>query len=343
MISKGEFRNAFKTVRAILGGSLYSSADTVCYLLTGEKPEGGVLVGNVSLASQQATVSGVQPVPSPLEFHPEDISKQASYFRGLLAQKNDTTLPSAPLDVQTSQQCFGIPEVVNGPLFLNSPMAAIVWKEKRRIYVEGDVQITGNAAVENVDFVCDGDFKCLDQCALRNVSVFTTKHLVIGDRSCFSGNALVLSSVLVYRNARIENKSVIVAYGETSVQLQDSAQRKNPQLPISIFLRDNASVDGVIVACGTPGGIETDRNTLVNGALWASGTIVHQGSLYGILRANQLTDMGTMTASKQQTPGMPLAVAKNTLTGSIHPLQTIASYSWPFFMGKAVISRWDEG
>jgi hypothetical protein len=364
LLSKGEFGTVSKTVSVLLGGSLYSSSDTVCYLLTGAKPEGGTLEGNVSLVAPQTPVAGAQPVAAPilqstasttqstlasatqrtqslLEFRPADVARQASYFRTRLAQKVDTILPSAPLDIQSSDQCTQIPEVVNGPLFLNSSMSSIVWKEKRRVLVDGNILITGNTVVENVEFVCTGDLKCLDQSALRNVSVFTAKQLVIGDRSRFSGNALALVSVLVCNDAQIGNRSVIIAFGEDQSKPIDSTHQQTQKLPISVYLKDNVSVDGVIVACGTPGGIETDKNTIVNGALWASGAIVHEGSLFGILRANQLTDMQTIKAAAASGQGLP--VNKNILSGSIKPLQSVTGYIWPYFMGKQIITKWDEG
>ncbi|HMD68744.1 MAG TPA: hypothetical protein VKF42_07665 [Chitinivibrionales bacterium] len=339
LVSKGEFRNAAATVRAILGGSLYSSFDTVCRLLTGTKPEGGLIAGTVAVIPQQTVVPDSKQAQQVQEFRTGDIARVVYYYRGLLAQKADTSLPANPRTVQTSEQCAEIPEVVNGPLFLSSPMAQIVWKEKRRVFVLGDVQVTGNTVIENVEIVTSGELKCFDQSVLRNVSVFTAKRLVIGDRASFSGNALALSSVLVYKDGRIENQSVIVSYGENKTLAQDTTQRKKPQLPVSVFLRGNALVDGVIVACGTPGGIEADKNTVVHGALWASGAVVLQGSLYGVLRANDLTDMQTLKA-RTIGQGPP---QKNVLEGSIRRLESLPGYAWPFFMGKSMIARWDEG
>ena len=356
LISKGEFRSVFKSVRVLLGGILYSSADTVCYLAAGPKPEGGVIAGITSLMQQPPPpAAGVRTgiaaadsaaasahgkrVPASTDLRLSDIVNLVSYYRGLLSEKADSTLPTAPVTVQSSDQCAGIPEVVNGSLFLSGSMDPIVWKEKRRVFVLGDIQISGNTTVENVEFVSSGEVNCYDQSSLHNVSAFTAKRLVVSDRASFSGNALALSSVLICKNARVENKSVIVCYGEPP---KDTAQRKKNLLPVRLL--QNASVDGIIVACGTPGGIATDRNTAITGALWASGTIVLQGSLCGILRANQVTDMSSINSFMSQTPFAQFTSPKNILVGSIRPLQTIASYAWPFFMGRAaVMIRWDEG
>jgi hypothetical protein len=234
--------------------------------------------------------------------------------------------------------------VINGPLFINSPFNSFTWKEKRRVYVLGDVQITGKARIEDVEFVTMGEFKCFDDTRLVNVSVFCLKQLVFGDGASFSGNALSLSSLLVYKNARVENKSVIVVYGENKAITAVPAKTPTSQLPVSVSISQNAFVDGVIVACGNPGGIKTDKNTVVKGILWAQGAICHQGTLYGILRANELIEVSAIVANaKPKQPGTPPAVQKNFMTGSVHRLPGITEYYGPFFLGLPVIARWDGG
>jgi hypothetical protein len=353
--STGRFRDIVKSARAFLGGKLFSSPDTVCYLLAGALPEGGGHIdgkpafpapgGALQPLTIQRPNRGIATVQQPVaQPRTKELAMLVAYYRSKLGAKADTMLPASPLLVQNSDQLQGLPEVINGPLLINSSFGTLAWKEKRRVYVLGDVQITGKACIEDVEFVTSGEFKCFDDARLVNVSVFCLKRLVIGDKATFSGNALTLSSLLVYKNARIENKSVIVAYGENKPLQVEPAKTPKPQLPVSVFLSQNAYVDGVIVACGNPGGIKTDKTTVVKGILWASGAICHQGTLYGILRANELIELSAIVVrAKPQQPGAPPQVQKNFMTGSVRRLPGVTDYYGPFFLGRPVIARWDEG
>ncbi|HUI91692.1 MAG TPA: hypothetical protein VLX68_05520 [Chitinivibrionales bacterium] len=356
LVSQGRFRDIIKSAKGLLGGSIYHSPDSVCFLTTGSAPEGGGRIeGTTVFPAPEAAlkpVSASKPRPEPVnkkqsadQLATGELAKLVAYYRSKLGAKLDTTIPVAPLLIQNSDQAAGIPEVVNGSLLINGSFTTIAWKEKRRIFVLGDVQITGKASIEDVEFVTSGEFKCFDDARLFNVSVFCPKRLVIGDRASFSGTALTLSSLLVYKSGRIENKSIIVAYGENKGLPAAPAKTPRPQLPVSVFISQDANVDAVIVACGNPGGIQTDKNTVVKGILWAQGAICHQGTLYGVLRANELVDLPTLKA-RAKTSGLPAAPAvqpRNSMSGSIRRLPNVTEYFMPFFLGRQIIARWEEG
>ena len=355
LASKGRFRDIVKSAKAFLGGKTFFSPDTVCYLIKGAPPEGGgVIEGKPAfpapegalkpLNSRQPKKDTADAPQSAAQLRSRELDMLVAYYRSKLGAQYDTTIPASPLLLQNSDQLPGVPEVINGPLFINSSFNSFAWKQKRRVYVLGDVQITGKACIEDVEFVTSGEFKCFDEAMLVNVSVFCLKRLVIGDKATFSGNALTLSSVLVYKNARVENKSVIVAYGKTKPLQVEPAKTPRPPLPYSVSLSQNAYVDGVIVACGNPGGIKTDKNTVVRGILWAQGAVCHQGTLYGILRANELIELSAIPGRiKAQQSGAPPQVQKNFMTGSVRRLPGVTDYYGPFFLGRPVIARWDEG
>jgi hypothetical protein len=357
LASKGRFRDIVKTAKAFLGGKVFSSSDTVCYILKGALPEGGGMIdGKKFFPAQEGALQplvsrqpgrGAAIVQQPAEqLRTRELAMLVAYYRSKLGAKTDTVLAASPLLLQNSDQLPGLPEVINGPLFINSSFNTFAWKEKRHVYVLGDVQITGKAYIEDVEFVTSGDFKCFDEARLVNVSVFCLKQLVIGDEASFSGNALTLSSFLVYKNGRVENKSVIVAYGENKGISAEPGKTPKPQqpVPVSVSLSQNAFVDGVIVACGNPGGIKTDKNTVVKGILWAQGAVCHQGTLYGILRANELIELSAIVALvKPPQPGAPPQVQKNFMTGSVRRLPGVTEYYGPFFLGIPVIARWDGG
>jgi hypothetical protein len=347
--STGRFRDIVKAAKGFLGGRMYSSPDSVCFLQTGAPPEGGGRIEGATVFSAQTAALKPLAVHRPRvdtanQKQPAagELARVIAYYRSKLGAKLDTTIPAAPLLIQNSDQLAAVPEVINGSLLINGSFTAVTWKEKRRVYVEGDVQVSGKANIEDIEFVTTGEFKCFDDAKLVNVSVFCLKRLVIGDRASFSGNALTLSALLVYKNGRIENKSIIVAYGENKGLPAVPAKAPKPQLPVSVFISQDAWVDGVIVACGNPGGIKTDKNTVVKGVLWAQGAICHQGTLYGVLRANELVELSVLMARVKQS-GLPPGPVKNFMNGSIRRLPDITEYYMPFFLGKPVIARWEEG
>jgi len=321
--SHGRFRTAEKTVRVLLGGALYTSADTVCYLMTGIDPVGGNITGKKSIASLDTA-----------SFHTKDLTDLVSYYSTLLSEKSDTTMPAVPVTVQSGDQARALPEVVKGHLFVNGVFGNLTWKEKRRIIVLGDIQVTGNPMIEGIEFVSMGEVKFFDDCKLRNVSVFATGRLTIGDRAVFSGTSLT-PTVLIYKDGRVEDKSMIVSYGVNPA-------KKAIVVPTSIVLSQNASVDGVIIAYGSPGVITTEKGVVVRGIMWAQGSVVHQGALYGVLRARDLADLATLTTSAGGRAGAAPVLVKNTLTGAIMPLPEITSYPCPFFLGRPSIIRWEE-
>jgi hypothetical protein len=341
LASTGTFRSAAKTVRAFFGGKLFSSPDTVCFLTTSGVPE-GVIDGKVGFASPAKTSPGSDPQDGGLRI--KELAALVAYYRSRISESGDTMMPAAPLTIQSAERLAGLPGVINGPLFVNGVSGRLVWREKRRIIVLGDVQITGDVSIRDVEFVTTGEVKCCDDARLSNVSVFCCKRFSVDDRAVFSGSVLTLSSVLVCKTGRVEDKSVIVAYGAGAAAAADSARgTKKMQLPVSVFLTQNASVDGTVVACGSPGGIRIDHGVVVRGIVWASGPVVHEGSLYGILHAQCLTDVAGILSRIRTQPGEKQPVQKNILTGTIRRFPGVLDYPCPFFLGASVIARWEEG
>ncbi len=334
LTSRGTFRTIVKSVRAFFGGRLFATPDTVCYLVTPAAPEGGVIDGKIAHSPDSSRARGLRM---------KDLTGIVAYYRAQLREKTDSAMPTAPLTIQSSDQLKGLPEVINGPLLVNGVFGAIAWKEKRRIFVFGDIQFTGNTSVQDIEFVTTGEVRCYDDCRLHDVSVFCLDRFTVGDRAVFSGNALTLSTVLICKNARVEDRSVIVAYGENNANSPGTSKKKTPQMPVSVALSQTASVDGVVVACGVPGAIKTDKNVVVKGILWASGSIAHQGTLYGILRANDLAEMSVLMSATKAQSGVPALHPGNFLTGKIIRLPEVTEYSCPFFLGAIAVMRWEGG
>jgi hypothetical protein len=339
--STGTFRNYSKTVRADIGGLLYSSPDTVLYLVKNALVEGGGNYdGRPSFISDapDAVPPGIPPrdtLSKKKEFRDNELKQLVSAYNQKLTQKTDTILPTGPLTVQDNDKLGDIPDTLNGQLFIDGSHRPLVWKRSRPLCVSGDVQITGDVSVDKIEFIVGGEMKCLDKAHLHRVSVFCKKRLTIGDDAVFSGRAITLSSLLVYQRGRIEDKSVIVAYG-TAPSDTGSVKKRIA----TIVLRQYASCDGVLVACGNPATVVTDKNTIVKGVVWAKGMVCHQGTLFGVLRAQELVDEKTIFPPSSGPP--PPTSPNNVLKGSIRKLQAIDDYAFPFFMGRSCVVSWEE-
>jgi hypothetical protein len=346
-VSLGLFRSSVKTATAVFGGALFTSPDTVCYLGIGDKIQGGgIIEGKTCLQSAPhgpGPGGGTGNIPVVVsDIRTNELSKVVSYYRAKFAEKNDTTFKNSVLTVQDNAGFSKVPEIVNGPLFIDGSHHDLVWKDNRRVFIIGDLQITGKTAIEDIEFVVSGEVKCFDNCRLRNVSVFCGKKLTIGDNASFAGNAMTLSAISIFKRARVEEKSILVAYGENK---QSSSPVESPgtnkiKLLCSVFLSQDAKCDAVIVACGDPGGIMVDRNVVVRGGLWASGIVCQQGTVYGVLRCKQLVN--TQQLNEMQKMGMAAGSTANNMTGSVRRLNSIADYYCPFFLGKPAIVRWEE-
>jgi hypothetical protein len=345
LTSTGEFRKFRKTVTVTMGGMAFASCDTTCILETNVPvlPSGGSIEGKTKfISAPQIGGKGLVAAAGRTDsLHESELRQVVSYYSAKLTEKIDTLMPGAVVTVQSNESLSKIPDVVNGPLFIDGSHHDLVWREKRRIFVGGDVQVTGKVIIENVEFVAAGEVKFLDDAALRNVSVFCRGRLVIDDRAAFSGNVLTNSTILVKQYGRIENKSVLVAFGIPRKSGNDTAAKKIT-LPVSVFLLQNAFCDGAIISCGTPAGIKTDRTSVVNGILWAQGPVCLLGTLHGILYAKMLVDEQALSGMSRMSRGIP-PLTNNILTGSIRRLPSVVDYPLPYFLGKPALVSWREG
>jgi hypothetical protein len=339
LISSGEFRTFRKTETVTLCGTAYASSDTTCILQSNSPIQfnGGSIEGKTKLLSDTQPVGKARAD----SFRESEARQVVSYYSAKLTEKIDTLMPGAIVTVQSNESLSKIPDVVNSPLFIDGSRNDLVWREKRRIFVGGDLQVTGKVSIENVEFVSSGEVKFLDDAVLRNVSVFCRGRLVIDDRASFSGNVLTNSTILVKQHGRIENKSVLVAYGILNKASNDTASRKLT-LPLSVFLLQNAFCDGVIVSCGTSSGIKTDKNSVVCGVLWSQGPVCLLGALHGILCAKSLVDEKTLSDMSIAGKGISQAT-KNVLSGTIHRLPSVVDYPLPCFLGLPILLSWQEG
>ncbi|MDO5575510.1 MAG: hypothetical protein Q4F84_00405, partial [Fibrobacter sp.] len=217
---------------------------------------------------------------------------------------------------------------------------SIKWTDKREIIVRGDVQITGEVYIDGVSFIAAGEIKLLDKTELINSSLYSQTRIFMGDYCKFEGDALAKSSIAIYGNAVVKRKSTLVTSGKSSSTTADT-------LHYSIFLGDQANIDGVCMALSNHGGIKTDLQVVISGILWAHGTVCHRGKMQGLIIASQVIDCDASapaltTTTPTDSSGAVVLNHKNTLPGKLSSLSTISEYRIPYYSGTPSIIDWKE-
>lgn len=245
----------------------------------------------------------------------------------------DTSTFAIPLTIQYSGSIESIPDTVKGHLLLDGAFSEIVWKEKRKILVYGDLQVTGSFKLENLELRAGGEIRILDKASLVNVSLFSMSRIFIGDNAVFSGNALSVGSINVYGSAEIKNKSSLISVGTGGSKQQDKPGN------YSIFLSESSVFDGAAIALSNPGGIKTDTGVKLSGILWAQKAVCHSGKLSGLIKAEFLVNCSNFSSDSL----VKLTDLKeNSFSGQLEPLSSIDNYNMPYFIGIPQIISWRE-
>ncbi len=356
--STGTYRDFEKKVVATIASNPFASPDTVLFLHTPGKPDGfGSVDGRISFLAQSIDSS------DSLErkrfyVDREEMRRIVDEFRGSLIAIGDSAIPDAPLTVLYNDDFAEIPDTVYGPLFIDGSSRDLRWKTKRTICILEELQLTGDIVIEDVTFVVKGDIKILDNTVLNSVELFTASRIFFAGESRFRGNVMACGDVEIYEQATISGKSIIITAGlskkskstlgkktkEPSVhttvntaktpnlekQKQKEGEKKKKKV-YSLYVRDQAVVDGVLINLSKTFGISTDVETIISGVLWATGRVCHRGRMKGVIKAKVLVDEGN-----------PDTTAGNVLTGTIKELESISSYYLPYFIGEPKLIEWKE-
>ncbi len=329
MRSVGRYRSFERTVTAILGCRIPALPDTVAMVTNndpwkGNPPQGTVVYGADIVSANRSWFSGI------VDRYRTDITDA------------DTFLLDAPLIIQSAHDLKKIGHIVNGPLLIDGAHVGMKWRDTGTVIVRGDLQITGEVEIRDIDFIVAGEIKLLDEADLSGSDLFTQSRIFIGDRSRFEGNALAMHSITVYGNASIRGKSSLIAGSAEGQQGSGDSSK------YSILLSEECEVDAVCIALGGRGSIKSDLESSLSGILWAEQTVCHRGRMKGLICAGRLVDCDDPGQSSPDidsggTSGSGVAGEKcNGMSGELEPLDEIASYSLPFFLGRLSIVRWEE-
>jgi len=173
--------NITRTAEAILGCPAPAKPDTVL-ILENNLPVRGHLRGRV-----HQTVKNPGTSSKSMEGR---IKKFISELKRQNASDADTSFFDIPLIIRSSNDLAAIPDIVRGHLLLDGAFSNVLWRDKRKIEVYGDLQITGSFELKNLEFDVKGEVRILDNASLADVYIFASRSIFIGD------NAVVILSFM---------------------------------------------------------------------------------------------------------------------------------------------------
>jgi hypothetical protein len=331
--SRSTAQNITRAVEARLGCPAPAGADTVL-ILENALPVNGRLNGKTrQIVKSMDTLSSAQSQKT-LE------GRISSFISGINRQiipDDDTSSFGIPVIIRAHSDLAAISDTVRTHLTLDGASTNVVWKDKRKIAVYGDLQITGSFRLENLEFSVSGEIRILDNASLANVYIFSMQRIFIGDNAAFHGDALAMGSINVYGNAEVIGKSSLIAVGSRNFMPQGGGVFASNRY--SILISESSVFDGTAVALGGLGGIKTDHGTKITGILWAQKAVCHNGALFGIIKAEYLFDCSD---PNKRPPAALSELTENAFGGTVAPLSSIGSYNMPYFMGAPRIVDWRE-
>lgn len=344
--SRAVYRNREKETSVLLGSRPFTRPDTVLYLRKPERPKGAGLVdGAVGLVPVEVdSLAGDR--RHRLRVCAPELKEYIDEHSTLLAQTLDTAFESSPLRVSHTDDLATVPDMVEGTLVLDATFHTIHWAQERTIHVLRHLQIDGDARIEGLKFVVGGEirlnvednFSAADEIRMREVTLFSRSRIFFARNVVFEGSALALGDVEIYHNAQIVNKSVIASDAAPRMKAEtkraaggDSADVAVPKSLFTIYVRNEATVDGVLLNLNQKGGIKTGPETVLRGVLWAEGRVCHQGELEGVIKATALVAADN-----------PMDIQGNAMDGSVRRLDAIGDYHLPYFVGELTILEWTE-
>jgi len=326
VVSRGFFSVQERAVEALIGGEAVVSAETLLYL-----PDAATPVGNLLPSVRIGTFNVAK------EINNGQLQELIGYYVSQLTYDSSAGLFEAPLVIQNQAALEKLSETVEGPLLVDGMFWDLVWKADKSYRILGDLQLTGKVRVERCDFLVAGDIKVLDDVTMKNVTMFATGQIFIGDRAVFSGDAMALSKMTVYGNARAENRSTLIVAGRKSggpPKTDRKETKKGGTIAdhFGILLSESAVVDGVVMALQSPGGIKVDEDVLVTGVLFAQRLLCLRGTVAGVVKAGLPRDCSDPDFMKNPA----------SIPGTLKSLPSIRQYRFPCILGKPAIISWKE-
>lgn len=322
--SVGHYSKKSSQVSATLGSVPFISPDTVLYLEVAGIPEGGSVSGMVTTISLQ----GDSGKPSGYTISHKDLKESIDQYQSQISII-DSGLQHTPLTISDNDELDELPEKIEGSLSLDGQFIDLHWKSESTFVILGDLQTVGDVVIEDVELIVEGEVKLFDKTTLKNVTIFSQNTVFLANQSQFQGQITSQGDIEIYDDAVVAAPSCIVAAGTPK---KKDAEAEGTDEKFTLYVRNRATVDAVLISASDGGGILTEAETVAKGILWAAGRVCHQGQLQGIIRAKCLV-------SEEN----PFLTEKNVMQGAVEPLERVSHYVFPFYVGDLSITAWKEG
>jgi|GEM_PF-3947242 len=347
LIADGFSRLQRRRVETYIGSRPFSGGDTVLIVETASPIAAQSIQGAVGYLS--TAHGGSDALRRRFEIN----GRLVEQFRMTCAKRIGEALVSAfrdlPTEVTSAEQFFMLQRPVNGDLLIKGTYGMIVVDRPCTLSVMGDVQFTGDARITDLHITAGGEIRVFDRVTLTRADFLSHGRLFLQGRTRFQGTAVAMADIEILHDAAVDSGSLIVAMpaAQTATaaapakadergiyagrEATETAAKGKERRFFSIYIRDRATVDGVVVNISETTGIYTQRGTRVRGVLWAHGPVAHGGELRGVIRAKYCARADT-----------PEETSKNEMEGSIAPLEGIETFTLPFFAGIPTVLSMHE-
>jgi cytoskeletal protein CcmA (bactofilin family) len=172
---------------------------------------------------------------------------------------------------------------VNGSLLLNNQInnKLITLQKPLSIIIKGDVQISGNIVINDIEVICGGEFKLLGNARIVNGCVYVKKKSFFSDESQYRGSLYSESSVNIAGQAQILMPSFFLLTGDSA---------KEDRSYTALEMSGESRFAGTVISTRSGTHSEIGKASLFMGYLQTQGKLVLKGNVYGTVLVNQMVD-----------------------------------------------------
>jgi hypothetical protein len=251
----------------------------------------GRIVGDVKTAQQPSgSIDGKIDAGSIVTLPPVDEQKFAAVMTKLEAKLSFSD--SAETVFQGSQSFdektmppldSGRTIFINGHVLINGGSAKpLTLNGPGSIVASGDIQISGAAVIENVEFIALGQVKCFDACRLDNVTLYSQQSIYLDNKARVSGNLYAFKTITLAGQSTIAMPSFAYVKGEMS---------KDPRKNVfGLQLMQQSRFSGTFFCATAASYSIVERDARFTGLLYTRGRLELCGTVFGCVAAFELAE-----------------------------------------------------
>jgi hypothetical protein len=251
----------------------------------------GRIVGDVKTAQQPAgSIDGKIDAGSIVTLPPVDERKFAEVMIELegklsFSDSAETVFQGSQVfDEQTMPQLGnGRTVFVNGHVLISGGLTKpISLKGPGTILATGDIQISGAAAIEDVECIAVGQVKCFDACRLDKVTIYSQQSIYLDNEAWVSGNLYAFKTITCAGQSTIALPSFAYIKGEAG---------KDPRKNVfGLQLLQQARDSGTFFCAAAASYSIVERDARFTGLLYTRGRLELGGTVFGCVAAFELAE-----------------------------------------------------